>query len=308
VLLAFFRSGTALAVSMVAPWLWLMRNKEISGYLTGYRQPGGGTLLDPFLTFTGTLGGWLLAQPPLDGSIYMDWWSFSGIMKVAGWVYWGFILTAALAAGLHLRKLPFATKSVIGACGLVIATYTSFSVYRFVYSELGPLDSRMMSGLYIPILLLVITSLDWAAQLAEATWSRRFSQVFVVLLVGLGVWHLRSTVQDASAFGREGRHWGSRGFTDTPLHEFVRSLPADVSLFSNEPQSLSAATFRWPIRNQYQSGEPTLIPCSRRYFVWFNQSFLPDGKPVGGTVVYEDSWGQVIDLDRCDTDIGRFWP
>jgi hypothetical protein len=42
--------------------------------------------------------------------------------------------------------------------------------------------------------------------------------------------------------------------------------------------------------------------------VWFNQSFMPDGKPVGGTVVYEDSWGQVIDLDRCDTDIGRFWP
>ncbi|MFM7891394.1 MAG: hypothetical protein ACKO8V_05815, partial [Actinomycetota bacterium] len=54
--LALLRAGTALSVSMVLPWLWLMRNKDISGYLTGYREPGGGTLLDPLKTFTGTLG------------------------------------------------------------------------------------------------------------------------------------------------------------------------------------------------------------------------------------------------------------
>ncbi|MFM7897983.1 MAG: hypothetical protein ACKO97_03330, partial [Actinomycetota bacterium] len=29
--LALLRAGTALSVSMVLPWLWLMRNKDISG-------------------------------------------------------------------------------------------------------------------------------------------------------------------------------------------------------------------------------------------------------------------------------------
>ena len=33
--LSAMRAGSALALSMVLPWLWLMRNKEISGYLTG---------------------------------------------------------------------------------------------------------------------------------------------------------------------------------------------------------------------------------------------------------------------------------
>jgi len=42
--------------------------------------------------------------------------------------------------------------------------------------------------------------------------------------------------------------------------------------------------------------------------VWFNQTFLPEGKPVGASVVYEDSSGQVLDLGTCDSDIARFWP
>jgi hypothetical protein len=121
-------------------------------------------------------------------------------------------------------------------------------------------------------------------------------------------WHSTATVRDGIDYGRTGRHWGSEFHRTVPIHEYAAGLPADAALYSNEPQSLFAATFHWPIRNQYMYQLPYDLPCSRRYFVWFNQSFLPDGKPVGGTVVYEDSWGQVIDLDACNTDIGRFWP
>ena len=51
-----------------------------------------------------------------------------------------------------------------------------------------------------------------------------------------------------------------------------------------------------------------LVPCDRRYFIWYNQTFLPDGKPVGGELIFEDAIAQVFDLDSCDTDISRFWP
>jgi hypothetical protein len=85
-------------------------------------------------------------------------------------------------------------------------------------------------------------------------------------------------------------------------------LPEDAALFSNEPQSLFAATDRWPIRNQYLAGLPPLVPCRQRYFFWYNTTFLPDGKPVGGTVVFSDASGEVIDLGACDTDIGVYWP
>jgi hypothetical protein len=160
----------------------------------------------------------------------------------------------------------------------------------------------MMSGVYVPLIIVLVVTLDHLAS------SVRVARVAVAIALLVGAWHANTMVRDSIRYGESGRHWGVVTHRDVPLHKFARELPESAALFSNEPQSLFAATFRWPIRNQYQSGEPPLVPCSRRFFVWFNQSFLPDGKPVGGTVVYEDSSGQVIDLDRCDTDTARFWP
>ena len=303
VLLAFLRSGTSLFVSMVLPWLWLMRNKELTGYLTGYREPGGGTLLDPLKTFTGTLGSWLIARPPLDGNggIYLNWNDFSSYMQIAGVLMW--VILIIVLAGFFLRAHQQSREAIVivTACAFVFTFYSGFSVYRFVYHEMGPLDSRMMSGLYVPIVVMLIISLS----------SLRQSQLrFIVsaLLLGIPAWYAVTTAADVFDYGRNGRHWGSNFHRAVPIHEFAASLPDDAAIYSNEPQSLFAATFHWPIRNQYMYQIPYDLPCSRRYFVWFNQSFLPDGKPVGGTVLYEDSWGQVIDLDACDTDIGRFWP
>ena len=303
VLLAFFRSATALAVSMVAPWLWLMRNKELSGFLTGYRQPGGGTLLDPLRTLTGTLGSWLIARPPLggNGGIYLNWADFSGYMKLAGLVVW--VALIVLSVWFFVAQRDASPRVVVvAACLWVFVFYSSFSVYRFVYNEMGPLDSRMMSGVYVPLIIVFVVTLDRLVQ------SPRIARVALAVGVLVGAWHATTVVRDSVRYGDSGRHWGTEFHREVPIHTFARELPAAAALYSNEPQSLFAATFRWPIRNQYQYDQPALVDCDRRYFVWFNQSFLPDGKPVGGTVVYEDSWGQVIDLDRCDTDISRFWP
>jgi hypothetical protein len=303
VLLAFFRSATALAVSMVAPWLWLMRNKELSGFLTGYREPGGGTLLDPLRTLTGTLGSWLIARPPLggNGGIYLNWADFSGYMKLAGLVVW--VALIVLSVWFFVAQRDASPRVVVvAACLWVFVLYSSFSVYRFVYNEMGPLDSRMMSGVYVPLIIVFVVTLDRLVQ------SPRIARVALAAGVLVGAWHATTVVRDSVRYGDSGRHWGTEFHREVPIHTFARELPAAAALYSNEPQSLFAATFRWPIRNQYQYDQPALVDCDRRYFVWFNKSFLPDGKPVGGTVVYEDSWGQVIDLDRCDTDISRFWP
>lgn len=303
VMLSFLRAGTSLSISMVLPWLWLMRNKDLTGYLTGYRQPGGGTLLDPLKTFTGTLGGWLIARPPLDGKggIYLKWSDFSALMQVAGVVLWVVLVLVLVGFFIRAPQQRRDALIIVAACAFVFIVYSGFSVYRFVYHEMGPLDSRMMSGLYVPIILMLVVALD-------PLRGTRLPVVLPALLLMLPAWHAVTTVSDSIDFGRDGRYWGSEFHRSVPIHEFAASLPADAAIYSNEPQSLFAATFHWPIRNQYMYQNPYDLPCSRRYFVWFNQSFLPDGKPVGGTVLYEDSWGQVIDLDACNTDIARFWP
>ena len=305
-LLAGLRAGTSLAVSMVAPILWLNRNKEISGYLTGYREAGGGTLLDPTRTLTGTLGSWLIARPPLSGNggIYLNWNDFSSYMKFAGVVVWILLFVLLLGFGLQFirRKVPQSKATLVLALLWVFLLYVTFSIYRFVYHEMGPLDSRMMSGVYVPLILLFVIMID---ELATSRVALR-----LVLAIGLIIvaWHGITTVRDTVRYGEAGRHWGTKGFSEVPIHQFVKDLPKDAAVYSNYPQSLFAGTFHWPIRTQYMYQIPYELPCSRRYFVWLNQAYLMEGKPVGGSVIYEDSWGQVIDLDACDTDIGRFWP
>ena len=307
-LLSLLRSGTTLCVSMVLPWLWLMRNKDLTGYLTGYREPGGGTLLDPLKTFTGTLGSWLIARPPLDGDggIYLKWADFSGCMQFAGVLVWLLIVGSCIVfvTSKHRQRDE---KVVFGASLAVFLFYGGFSIYRFVYDEMGPLDSRMMSGLYVPAILLVAISLGRFRNLGNflpRTFMRGFSSLAVVLLT----WHGASTALDSWRFGTEGRRWSAIDHQLMPIHLFVRALPEGTAILSNEPQSLFAATYRWPIRNQYQTEELSLVPCNHRYFVWYNQTFLPDGKPVGAEVVFEDAAGQVLDLGTCDSDISRFWP
>jgi hypothetical protein len=307
--LAFLRAGTALGVSLVAPWLWLMRNKELSGYLTGYRVAGGGTLLDPLKTFTATLGSWLVGRAPLEGNggIYLNWDDHSVFMQIGGVAMWGVLVAVLVAYFARVRRHPRETTIVIGACVWLVVFYGGFSVYRFVYDEMGPLDSRMMSGLYVPMVILLVAGVDC---ITSQTWRAALSTARVAAMVALVViaWHSVTSVRDAVRYGDEGRHWGSITHKIAPIHLFAQGLPDDAVLFSNEPQSLFAATDRWPIRNQYLAGLPPLVPCGQRYFFWFNETFLPEGKPVGGTVVFSDASGEVINLGTCDIDIGRYWP
>jgi hypothetical protein len=180
-------------------------------------------------------------------------------------------------------------------------------VYRFVYDEMGPLDSRMMSGLYVPLILMLVIAADTFRADASRV-SRGFARTLAVLGIVVVVGHGAVSLRDSVRYGNQGRHWGSIDHKLLPIHLFANGLPNDAALYSNEPQSLFAATFRWPIRNQFLTDRAQLAPCNRRYFIWYNQTFLPDGKPVGGELIFEDATAQVFDLDSCDTDISRFWP
>ena len=54
--LGFTRSAVinsvSFLISFIPCWLWLARNQRIDGTLTGARDPGGGSLIDPLKTLT----------------------------------------------------------------------------------------------------------------------------------------------------------------------------------------------------------------------------------------------------------------
>jgi hypothetical protein len=298
-----FRIGAIYFVSLVPQYLWLQRNESIDGTLTGARQGAGGSYLGPIKTMLGTFGSWIVGRDPLNGNgdIYLNWNDYSTIMKIAGY-FFGSILILLVFFLIRSRKKNIEASTV--GLGLFLASlfYASFSVIRFVHLEIGPLDNRMMSGIYIPLVLVFGTGLDAALQ--NSSSKKIVSVIFTVLLFAIG----SQSVLSSFEYGANGRYWGSDIHQEQPLHQFVKSLDTKSQFMSNEPQMLFSVIEQSPIFNQYMNARIFPKPCSDRYIIWYANSYLPEAKPIGGRVIYADAVGEVIQLADCKVPAPTFWP
>ena len=298
-----FRIGAIYFVSLVPQYLWLQRNESIDGTLTGARQGAGGSYLGPIKTMLGTFGSWIVGRDPLNGNggIYLNWNDYSTIMKVAG-CFFGLILILLVFSLIRSRKNNIEASTVGLGLFFVSLFYVSFSVIRFVHLEIGPLDNRMMSGIYIPLVLVFGTGLDAALQ--NSSSKKIVSVIFAVLLFTIG----SQSVLSSFEYGANGRYWGSTTHQTQPLHQFVKTLDRNTQFMSNEPQMLFSVIEQSPIFNQYMNARVFPRPCTDRYIIWYAVSFLPDAKPTGGEIVYSDALGEVIRLADCSVPAPIFWP
>jgi hypothetical protein len=298
-----FRIGAIYFVSLVPQYLWLQRNESIDGTLTGARQGAGGSYLEPIKTMLGTFGSWIVGRDPLNGNggIYLNWNDYSTIMKVAG-CFFGLILILLVFSLIRSRKNNIEASTVGLGLFFVSLFYVSFSVIRFVHLEIGPLDNRMMSGIYIPLVLVFGTGLD--AALRNNSSKKIVSIIFAVLLFTIG----SQSVLSSFEYGANGRYWGSTTHQTQPLHQFVKTLDRNTQFMSNEPQMLFSVIEQSPIFNQYMNARVFPRPCTDRYIIWYAVSFLPDAKPTGGEIVYSDALGEVIRLADCSVPAPIFWP
>jgi hypothetical protein len=298
-----FRIGAIYFVSLVPQYLWLQRNESIDGTLTGARQGAGGSYLEPIKTMLGTFGSWIVGRDPLNGNggIYLNWNDYSTIMKVAG-CFFGLILILLVFSLIRSRKNNIEASTVGLGLFFVSLFYVSFSVIRFVHLEIGPLDNRMMSGIYIPLVLVFGTGLD--AALRNNSSKKIVSIIFAVLLFTIG----SQSVLSSFEYGAHGRYWGSTTHQTQPLHQFVKTLDRNSQFMSNEPQMLFSVIEQSPIFNQYMNARVFQRPCTDRYIIWYAVSFLPDAKPTGGEIIYSDALGEVIRLADCSVPAPIFWP
>ena len=298
-----FRIGAIYFVSLVPQYLWLQRNESIDGTLTGARQGAGGSYLEPIKTMLGTFGSWIVGRDPLNGNggIYLNWNDYSTIMKVAG-CFFGLILILLVFSLIRSRKNNIEASTVGLGLFFVSLFYVSFSVIRFVHLEIGPLDNRMMSGIYIPLVLVFGTGLDAALQ--NSSSKKIVSVIFTVLLFAIG----SQSVLSSFKYGANGRYWGSDIHQEQPLHQFVKSLDTKSQFMSNEPQMLFSVIEQSPIFNQYMNARIFPKPCTDRYIIWYANSYLPEAKPIGGRIIYADAVGEVIQLADCKVPAPTFWP
>ena len=298
-----FRIGSIYFVSLVPQYLWLLRNKSIDGTLTGAREGAGGSYLQPIKTMTATFGSWVVGHDPLDGNggIYLNWNDYSASMKIAGCTFVSLLVVLVLFLVKSIKQRYEA--SVVGLCLFLVSMfYIIFSVIRFVHVEIGPLDNRMMSGVYIPLILIFGIGLD--AILRNAFSKNIAAVIFLCLFAVVG----SQSILSAMDYGSNGRYWGSTDHQEQPLHQFVRTLDTKSQFMSNEPQMLFSVVEQSPVFTQFMNARDFPRPCTNRYFVWYAVSFLPDVKPTGGEVIYSDALGEVIQLADCTVPAPTFWP
>lgn len=298
-----FRIGSIYIASLIPQYFWLVRNESIDGTLTGARQGAGGSYLGPIKTMLGTFGSWVVGRDPLNGNggVYLNWNDYSTIMKIAGYLF-GSILILLVFLLIRLRKESTEGSNVGLGLFFVSLFYVSFSVIRFVHLEIGPLDNRMMSGIYIPLVLVFGTGLD--AVLQNNSSRKIASVIFAVLLFAIG----SQSVLSSFEYGANGRYWGSGIHQEQPLHQFIKSLDTKSQFMSNEPQMLFSVIEQSPIFNQYMNARIFPKPCTDRYMIWYANSYLPDAKPTRGKVIYADAVGEVIQLADCKVPAPTFWP
>jgi hypothetical protein len=299
----------ALGISLIPIWLWLDRNQDIDGTLTGARVPGGGTLLSPLKTFTSTIGSWIVAKP-VEGGIYLSWDSYPQNTKVIGtlFVVIFFVLCIVYLAPMLRQRQVSQDFNILIVGATVLFTYVAFSAYRFVHFELGPLDNRMMIPIYVPMVLIVAITVD-KIKIGPKPLQLAFAGLFTAL-VALQAF---SSINDSIKFGQDGRYWAARDFIDQPLHKFIDFLPKNSLMMSNQPQQLFAVWQESLVLNQYQLDAAQATICDRRYFIWYNSTYddgTPnlEGQPEGTEVLFSDPTGSILDLGKCDESITKYWP
>ena len=318
--LGFIRSAAVNSVgfliSFIPCWLWLLRNQRIDGTLTGARAPGGGSLIDPLKTLTGTFGTWVLAKP-FEGGIYMSWADYSASAKFAGVTF--LVIFTGLSMLITTKKFKATehanhdTQNRQNADVLILSAtvsilYICFSAYRFVHFELGPLDNRMLIPIYVPVIILVAIAVEQII-----THQKHLRLIIGTSFIALFGLHLTSATRDALVFGNDGRHWSGNDFQELPIHEFVKTLPAKSLLLSNQPQQLFSVSKRPPVFNQFQLDAAQTRRCNHRYFIWYNTLYNDgtpntESMPQGATPIFNDSWGTIFDLGACTDDINFYWP
>ena len=107
-------------------------------------------------------------------------------------------------------------------------------MYRFVYHEMGPLDSRMMSGLYVPLILMLVIALDASTGRIPTPTSRRFLSIGILAALPMFViptWHAVETVRNTVSYGSIGRYWGTESHRTVPIHKLAPNLEHSVRAY-----------------------------------------------------------------------------
>lgn len=267
------------AFAAAAPLLLMARNYRVDGTFMGPRPPSSDSPGEVARGFSLVIGKWVTPSPTPER-----------LQTVVGVV--ALIAAATMAVYLVRRRGTGLTDRGTGASFVPLACFLGvYSIYLFaseLSTAINPIDNRLMSPLYVPLVVAGAMALD---RLADGMtrqgrlWVLHLAKILLIVFV----------LAQAAVFVREtrvaaigGTSYSKGSWQSSPLGAAARELPAEAEIYSNLPDGLWAIIRREPIlpspaRGVYRSTETrsissafvTAVACRDSFLVWFTRN-IPD--------------------------------
>jgi hypothetical protein len=223
--------------SAVVPILCMLRNHAADGSYLGRRLPSSDSPTDVAYRVAVTFGRWIY---PVDGPTTRT----AAFIGAAGLALGVGALLVALPRRHHLSRRAQAN---LIACGVYLVVYTAYLVGAALFTPLAPLNTRLMSPIYVPaVVVLAACVAAGLRRIPSQAWRTAAGATLVVGIALQGA----AAVGDARDAGRDGVEYNRTAVEDSQLAaetaRLVDATPGAV-VYSNVPHALWRGTGIRPI-------------------------------------------------------------
>jgi hypothetical protein len=268
-----FRRALLVGIVSITPLvIWMLRNYQADGTITGPRFTRDFAVGPNFATVAEFLSAWFLPS------------------AIALWLRVILLLCVAVlvAAVLRIRGKSDQRVSDIRAAfplvaGWIAAFYILFLILSTARVQVDPLSSRLLSPVYPFVLLAVLVAADrvLSAIYSDGRASALTGRVIVVLLAAWLVYPALWTVSRVRDWTEKGIGYNSQAYRVSPLLEWVRAHRPSDAVFSNDTDAVYYWT-RIPAKEPPSrldvgaTGLALAAPTDDATLIWFDHYLRTD--------------------------------
>ncbi len=280
------------AGALIVPAAWMLRNVSVSGKPLGNRSPSQETPFGSAYDLLTTLGHWFIDYPHavvrnLTGTGNPSRFS-DNLLAVSGGIL--LLVLGGLAFWrLHQNRQSPDTSSEISRTSLVplISFTLGMTVYTWasaLSTVLDPVGNRLLSPIYIPLLVLVAITLDRFLRNSGRNTRIAIGAAFAICLA----LQITSFVKLASVYSA-GTGYLQPASRNSGLMAQISELPEDAVIYTGPGAgreqgiwlhtrrvALNARTNPFNVNSPYVSQIADGAACGKTYLVWFG-----DAEPTG---------------------------
>jgi hypothetical protein len=251
-------------LSLLPLTLWLVRNYILSGTLMGERVPSARTFWTNWQDCCRVVDGWffpgaaVVIIPLMVGGLILSWMAYRCTAE-------------------RTQKTRYAVLFLVGLCVVVYVVVLLGSASRVAFDAL---DDRLLSPIYVPLLLLVLGSYERLCDIWPHGAVRLIAAMLLVVLMVCSVLHGVALLRETRSTGMD---FTASSWRKSPALAYVRehslkplftNCPEAVYLHTGKAASLLPRRFYYathlPVQEDIGDFAEQVQEAGEVYVLWFN--------------------------------------